>query len=419
MTSEPGTTPRYGLLPSQIEMLARGIADERVRLDNSGRKHVQAWDVRRWLTRIFGYAGWSTRETSLVCVAERPGQNQHGGATVTVIYRCSIVLEVRDMYGNVMGEYHGSAAGEAPNFPAHMQADAHDFALKTADSQALKRAAVNLGDQFGLSLYNAGTLSPVVNASVAYGPLTPAEPLANDVGVPEDEAAEAARQIALQEAAAEQTGRGEQQRSDDRRRHNPTRADVGMQELTREQMAAAAEQQLGNAAGRPPMTREQMQLASVGANTAIPRKGPDAGPRPQAATPNGRARAIVWDVDDVLRNLDDCGEALEVIHNIRQKAIKSNLGNDVVRVPDRLLDEHAVDKQGIPFSVTSYVHEIIDAAGVLVRRLCEASQPSDDARVSHSELAYAAALDELDRRVSTRDRGPEDVGNGREESDRW
>lgn len=409
MTSEPGTTPRYGLLPSQIEMLARGIANERVRLDNSGRKHVQAWDVRRWLTRIFGYAGWSTRETSLVCVAERPGQNQHGGATVTVIYRCSIVLEVRDIYGNVMGEYHGSAAGEAPNFPAHMQADAHDFALKTADSQALKRAAVNLGDQFGLSLYNAGTLAPVVNASVAYGPLTPAEPLANDVGVPEDEAAEAARQIALQEAAAEQTGRGEQrQRSDDRPRQAPP---------------AAAGSLYGPTSA--PMTREQMQLASVGANTAIPRKGPDAGPRPQAATPNGRARAIVWDVDDVLRNLDDCGEALEAIHNIRQKAIKSNLGNDVVRVPDRLLDEHAVDKQGIPFSVTSYVHEIIDAAGLLVRALCEASQPYGDNRVSHSDLVYAAthgpdqvsdaAMDELDRRVNTRDRGEDYGGRDRDE----
>lgn len=377
MTSEPDTTkPRpYGLTAAQIEMLARGIAESRVQRDNKGRAHVQAWDVRRWLTRIFGYAGWSTRETSLVCVAER--YSSKGTAeVVTVVYRCSIALTIRDPYGNVLGEYHGSASGDAQNFPAGSLGDAHDFALKTADSQALKRAAANLGDQFGLSLYNAGTLNPVVNASVAYGPLTPAEPLANDVGVPEDDAAEAARQIALQEAAAEQTGRGEQrQHSTDRPRPTPP-------------------------------------VQSATAPAAIPRKGDDPGPRPQAATPNGRARAMVWDVDHVLRNLDDCGEALATIHTIRAKALQQNMMTAIVRVPDRLLDEEAPDKNGEAFATTHYLHEIIDAAGLLIRRLCEASQPRDDSHLSEQDLVHAAlnapdgvsaaAYDELDRRVQQR-----------------
>jgi hypothetical protein len=372
MTSEPDTTkPRpYGLTDAQIEMLAKGIYQGRVKQDNKGRAHVQAWDVRRWLTRIFGYAGWSTHETNLICVSER--YTPKGGAeVVTVVYRCSISLTVRDVYGNVLGEYHGSASGDAQNFPAGSLGDAHDFAMKTADSQALKRAAMNLGDQFGLSLYNAGSLEPVVNASVAYGPLTPAVPLSNDVDVPEDEAAEAARQIALQEAAAEQTGRGEQ-------RPAP------------------------HPAAAPRMTREQTELASTGGSTTIPRKGPDAGARPQAATPNGRARAIIWDVDNILRNLDDCSYALEEIHTIREKAKSTGLAMDVVRVPDRLLDEGAVDKQGVPFSVTSHVHEIIDAAGLLIRRLCEASQPVPDA---------------LDRRVNIRN-GPLEVGTGRDRDER-
>lgn len=40
--------------------------------------------------------------------------------------------------------------------------EAHDMAVKTAESDALKRAAINLGDQFGLSLYNNGAVAPVV-----------------------------------------------------------------------------------------------------------------------------------------------------------------------------------------------------------------------------------------------------------------
>jgi hypothetical protein len=36
------------------------------------------------------------------------------------------------------------------------------MAIKTAESDALKRAAINIGDQFGLSLYNNGSTTPVV-----------------------------------------------------------------------------------------------------------------------------------------------------------------------------------------------------------------------------------------------------------------
>jgi recombination DNA repair RAD52 pathway protein len=40
--------------------------------------------------------------------------------------------------------------------------EAHDMAVKTAESDALKRAAINLGTQFGLSLYNNGSMRDVV-----------------------------------------------------------------------------------------------------------------------------------------------------------------------------------------------------------------------------------------------------------------
>jgi hypothetical protein len=59
--------------------------------------------------------------------------------------------------------------------------------VKEADSQSLKRAAVNLGDAFGLSLYNGGKTNPVVLWSAAHPHLTIRGPVAGqDEAKPED-----------------------------------------------------------------------------------------------------------------------------------------------------------------------------------------------------------------------------------------
>jgi hypothetical protein len=62
------------------------------------------------------------------------------------------------MFGDT-ASYTEWAAGDATN---PTLADAHDQAIKTAESQAFKRCAVNLGDQFGLSLYKNGSTAASV-----------------------------------------------------------------------------------------------------------------------------------------------------------------------------------------------------------------------------------------------------------------
>ena len=56
------------------------------------------------------------------------------------------------------------AVGDCKNYPS--RGDAHDMAIKTAESQAFKRAAMNLGDQFGLSLYDGGSLKQSIKATL-------------------------------------------------------------------------------------------------------------------------------------------------------------------------------------------------------------------------------------------------------------
>lgn len=183
------TAPERGLTGEQLEMLLRGLSEMRVR-EHKGQSHLEAWDVRKWLTRIFGFGGWSDQilECSLVHETVWPWTDQKTGDPVpgknraTVVYRVTLRLIIRDVHGNEIGFFDDGATGEAVNQAS--VGDAHDLALKAALSQALKRCAVNLGDQFGLSLYNDGATDAVVIRTLGHPGLTqPADETVQDAPV--------------------------------------------------------------------------------------------------------------------------------------------------------------------------------------------------------------------------------------------
>jgi hypothetical protein len=151
----------------QLRLLHRAVDPKRVGKDDKGFAHMQAWDIKRYLLRVFGFAGYDTenRELALVREIETPNGNR---SKWTVVYRAQVRLIVKDVQGRELGHWDGEAAGAGNNLPN--LADAHDMGMKTASSQAFKRAATHLGDAFGLSLYNDGSPAPVVNFSAAHPP---------------------------------------------------------------------------------------------------------------------------------------------------------------------------------------------------------------------------------------------------------
>lgn len=158
------------LTAPQLRLLHRPVDPKRVGKDDKGHAHMEAWDIKRYLLRVFGFAGYDTenRELAMVKEIEIPGQGQNAKSRWTVIYRAQVRLIVKDVQGREIGHWDGEAVGDSYNQPKI--GDAHDMAMKTAASQALKRAATNLGDQFGLSLYNDASREPVVNFSAAHPP---------------------------------------------------------------------------------------------------------------------------------------------------------------------------------------------------------------------------------------------------------
>ena len=148
------------LRANQVEQLLKGINPSRVGKDGKGFAHLEAWDVRAHLIRIFGFAKWSQELIELEPIFETSIEKD-GKTRWTVAYRATVRLTIYtgDLEDAV---YTEAAVGDSQNNPS--RADAHDMAIKTAESQAFKRCAINLGDQFGLSLYNNGGTSSVVRA---------------------------------------------------------------------------------------------------------------------------------------------------------------------------------------------------------------------------------------------------------------
>jgi Rad52/22 family double-strand break repair protein len=180
------TAPERGLTGEQLDLLLRPLSPTRVR-EHKGQAHLEAWDIRRWLTRVFGFSGWSDEILTCAVVHETvwpwtdsKGEPVPGKNRATVVYRVTLRLTIKDVHGNVINTWEDGATGEAVNQAS--VGDAHDLALKAAVSQALKRAAVNLGDQFGLSLYNKGSIDPVIIRTLGH----PTAGRADDSQVPED-----------------------------------------------------------------------------------------------------------------------------------------------------------------------------------------------------------------------------------------
>jgi hypothetical protein len=152
-----------GLNATQIERLLAPLNPARVEKKKQGGamlSHLSQQDVRAHLIRMFGYGGFSLTTDEAVVLFETEANGRW-----MVGYRVTMTLSIRDESGFSVAVYSESACGE-PMGPMGSRADAHDFAVKTASSQAMKRCAINLGDQFGLSLYDKGSTAPIVKATL-------------------------------------------------------------------------------------------------------------------------------------------------------------------------------------------------------------------------------------------------------------
>ena len=139
----------------QLKELLRPVDPARVKQDENGYSHLAIHDVRAHMIEIFGFGQWSQEILQMELVTEYKMKTKAGKDAWYVAYRALSRVTIHAT-GAVYTEW---AAGDS----IHPKlGDAHDNAMKKAESQATKRACVNLGDQFGLSLYDGGSIDAVV-----------------------------------------------------------------------------------------------------------------------------------------------------------------------------------------------------------------------------------------------------------------
>jgi DNA recombination protein Rad52 len=106
--------------------------------------YVEGWHAIAEANRIFGFDAWDRRTVSTTCVWS--GQS---GQLYAAAYTAKVRVSVRA--GDVVIVREGSGTGEGR---ASTPGQAHELALKGAETDATKRALATFGNSFGLALYD-------------------------------------------------------------------------------------------------------------------------------------------------------------------------------------------------------------------------------------------------------------------------
>lgn len=151
---------------AQTKQLLAPIRPNRVLRDGKGNSHVSQQDVTAHLIRVLGFGNFATELLDLALLFETPraeNAREPWKRRWDVAYRATMRLTIFDHKHNPITTYEDASVGDAQNL---VRQEAHDLAMKSAISLAKKRCCINLGDQFGLSLYNKGQMEALVRGTL-------------------------------------------------------------------------------------------------------------------------------------------------------------------------------------------------------------------------------------------------------------
>ncbi len=121
--------------------------------DYSGHDHIESWDAIRLANEVFGFTGWTSRIDDMKQVSATKAEN----GTFEIAYMATVTVTVT--YSEVVDgsvrllETTRQGSGVGLGFKKKL-GDAHEMAIKNAETDAEKRALRKFGNPFGLALYD-------------------------------------------------------------------------------------------------------------------------------------------------------------------------------------------------------------------------------------------------------------------------
>jgi DNA recombination protein Rad52 len=131
----------------QVKLLSSKLCEKHVKTREQHGKtlsYIEGWHVIAEANRIFGFDGWD-RETVVTECVWQDGKREPKACAYAVRVR----IRVRASETVVCREGSGFGSGTAATL-----GEAHESALKEAETDAMKRALATFGNQFGLALYD-------------------------------------------------------------------------------------------------------------------------------------------------------------------------------------------------------------------------------------------------------------------------
>ena len=132
---------------TQIKALSNKLSVKHVRTRQSAGKtlsYIEGWHTIAEANRIFGYDAWDRQTMTIKCVWEGLWRNR---SACSYIARVRIRVRAGDVEICREGCGSGHGSGTTPG-------EAHESAIKEAETDAMKRALTTFGNPFGLALYD-------------------------------------------------------------------------------------------------------------------------------------------------------------------------------------------------------------------------------------------------------------------------
>jgi DNA recombination protein Rad52 len=128
----------------QLKKLDGLLSPDRIS-QRDGMSYIMAWDASYTANEIFGFDGWDRETVEMRMVQDI--EDQKGQRRVGYIAKVRITVRA----GDTVIVREGTGGGQGINRDLFK---AHEGATKEAESDAMKRALTQFGNQFGLALYD-------------------------------------------------------------------------------------------------------------------------------------------------------------------------------------------------------------------------------------------------------------------------
>jgi len=152
--------------PEQVAQLSAKLSTANVKERKQGGRqvsYIEGWHAIAEANRVFGFDAWSRETVDLKCVAEgERAIGDKGAKGFGVSYIAKVRITIEGLVREGCGTGHGIDRDLG---------QAHESAVKEAETDAMKRALMTFGNIFGLALYDkeqSNVADPVDESVVMY-----------------------------------------------------------------------------------------------------------------------------------------------------------------------------------------------------------------------------------------------------------